>query len=125
MCLIWWRRTMNAKQILTLFALTLFFGFSFNAHACLVPVYAVASMGNGCAEPEQEPVRQFCDTFKFLGPQSVSDFPHPSPFHTLDAFSATPLTPSFPHSVMLVLAGLHVPRNAPLDVLSRTTVLRI
>ncbi len=116
---------MKAQQILILCLLVLFFGFSFNAHACLVPVQSAATMGNGCAEPGQEPARQFCDTFKSLGPQSVSDSPHPFPTHSLDVFSAN-LTTSLHHSVVLSRCGPHCPSGAaPPDILSITTVLRI
>lgn len=118
--------TMNVKQILILFALILFFGFSFNAHACLVPVYSDVTMENGCTEPKQEPIRQFCDTFKFLGPQSVSDSPHPFLSHTVDSYSATPLTTSLQNSFLLNQGGVHrLSGSSPPDVLSITTVLRI
>ena len=51
----------------------LFFALSFNAYACLLPVngVTVGAMGDGCSTPEEQPVSQFCDTFKTLGVQSA------------------------------------------------------
>jgi hypothetical protein len=51
----------------------LFFALTFNAYACLLPVNGVtpATMATGCATPDEQPVPQYCDTFKTLGVQSV------------------------------------------------------
>jgi hypothetical protein len=53
--------------------IVLFFALSFNAYACLLPVNGVTAnaMGNGCSTPDEQPVSQFCDTYKTLGVQSV------------------------------------------------------
>ncbi len=51
----------------------LFVGFSFNAYACLLPLFgdSAAVMANGCPTPEQQPTPQFCDVFKTLSVESA------------------------------------------------------
>lgn len=63
----------RAPSILAGILVVLFFTLSFNAYACLLPVNGVTAgaMGDGCATPEEQPVYQFCDTFKTLGVQSA------------------------------------------------------
>ena len=66
----------HSRRSLSLLACTLvvlFFALSFNAYACLLPVNGVtpATMATGCATPDEQPVPQYCDTFKTLGVQSV------------------------------------------------------
>jgi hypothetical protein len=118
--------TMIVKRILTLSVLILFFGFTFNAYACLFPVYAVPSMGNGCSAAGEEPIRQFCDTFKTLGPQSISEPSHSSALQTAELLAPVQST-----QVPDCLPGppgrnLHCRINSPPpDVLSKTSVLRI
>jgi len=53
--------------------IVLFFALSFNAYACLLPVNGgtANAMGDGCSTPDEQPVSQFCDTFKTLGVQSA------------------------------------------------------
>lgn len=53
----------------------LFLGLSFNAYACLVPLYGTAgsTMGSGCSTPDEQAARQFCDAFKTLSVQSASE----------------------------------------------------
>jgi hypothetical protein len=57
---------------LVIFLVLLFVGLSFNAYACLLPLFGTTSvsMGNGCSTPDEAPVRQFCDAFKTLTVQS-------------------------------------------------------
>ncbi len=116
---------MKAKQILALSVLTLFFGLTFNAYACLVPVYAVNSMAKGCSAPEEEPVRQFCDTFKTLGPQSLLESSYFSTLQAVEWLGSIELTNL--HECLFSPRGdLHRPiGNSPPDVLTKTSVLRI
>jgi hypothetical protein len=60
---------------LALFLIGLFLAFSFNAYACVVPVYPDVSptQGRDCTMPGEEPVSQFCDGFKTLAVQSGAD----------------------------------------------------
>ena len=66
-------RAHRATAVLAGTLIVLFFALSFNAYACLLPVNGVTAgaMGDGCSTPDEQPVYQFCDTFKTLGVQSV------------------------------------------------------
>jgi hypothetical protein len=63
------------QKLLALFLIGLFLSFSFNAYACLVPIYGgmKVSQGSDCTTPGEEPASQFCDGFKSLAVQSGSD----------------------------------------------------
>jgi len=63
------------QKLLALFLLTLFLAFSFNAYACLVPIYGgvKVNQGSNCTQPGEEPAAQFCNGFKSLGVQSSPD----------------------------------------------------
>ena len=47
---------------------------SFNAYACLLPLYGnvQAAKGSDCAMPKAPPVRDACDAFKTIGVQTLS-----------------------------------------------------
>ena len=62
----------RAPSILAGILIVLFLALSFNAYACLLPVNGVTAgaMGDGCSTPDEQPVSQFCDTFKTLGVQA-------------------------------------------------------
>jgi hypothetical protein len=58
-------RSLSALLILLLL------GFSFNAYACLVPIFATdGSMEKTCPSSDQSAPKLFCDTFKTLGVSS-------------------------------------------------------
>lgn len=63
------------QKLLALLLIALFLSFSFNAYACLVPIYGgmKVSQGSDCTTPGEEPAAQFCDGFKSLAVQSGSD----------------------------------------------------
>jgi hypothetical protein len=63
----------RATSVLAGTLIVLFFALSFNAYACLLPVNGVTAgaMGDGCSTPGEQPLYQFCDTFKTLGVQSA------------------------------------------------------
>mgnify|MGYP000014660193 CR=1 FL=1 len=93
------------QKLLALFLITLFVSLSFNAYACLVPIYSgmQVSQGSDCTKPGEEPASQFCDGFKSLALQSNSDIPSeelshvvpvghvPSPFPYAVTFSQFPI----------------------------------
>ena len=62
-------------KFLALFLISLFLAFSFNAYACLVPIYGgmQVSQGSDCSTPGEEPASQFCEGFKTLAVQSGPD----------------------------------------------------
>lgn len=115
------------RRFLIIFLILLFAGVSFNAYACLVPLFgtADATMGNGCATPEETPVRQFCDAFKMMTVHNSSG--------SYDDFSNQTFCPEESASLSQLLnfrATNHLtyshPEHAPpRDVLLNTTVLRI
>ena len=47
---------------------------SFNAYACLLPLYGgmEVAQGSDCAMPKEPPVRDACDAFKTIGVQGLS-----------------------------------------------------
>jgi hypothetical protein len=62
----------SSRVFLAVSLLVLFVAFSFNAYACLVPIFATAdgSMAKGCPSSDQPAPKLFCDTFKTLGVSS-------------------------------------------------------
>ena len=66
-----------------LFFIGLFFAFSFNAYACVVPIYGAmnVSQGSDCTTPGEEPVSQFCDGFKTLAVHTGHHNPTTSQSH--------------------------------------------
>ncbi len=107
----------------------LFLLFSFNAYACLLPLFGVpqAAMGGGCADPQDQPVRQFCDTFTTLGLHAASDF-HLSVSVDVQVVSpaeAAPLTSLISFSLRTPSIQGYPAQRPPQDALIRTTVLRI
>ena len=67
------RHSHCAPSILAGTLIVLFLALSFNAYACLLPVNGVTAgaMGDGCSTPDEQPIYQFCDTFKTLGVQAA------------------------------------------------------
>lgn len=105
----------------------LFLGLSFNAYACLVPLYgaATATMGSDCSSPEEQSARQFCDAFKTLGVQSAEE-PHTTlAFQVVCAEDTVWLSFLF----SLTARGSHLydhpADDSPQDLLVKTTVLRL
>jgi hypothetical protein len=62
----------------------IYFLLSFNAYACLLPLYGAVevSQGSDCAMPKEPPVRDACDTFKAIGVQNLSSAQPLSDFHS-------------------------------------------
>jgi hypothetical protein len=118
---------MDPRRTIAVLLVLLFFGLTFNAYACLVPLFgsAHAGMQSGCSEPQQQPVRQFCDAFKTLGVQASLEL-HP-------AFDCQVLCPEETASLSLLFslttgasrAYTHPADGPPQDLLVKTTVLRL
>ena len=70
-------------KLLALFLIGLFLAFSFNAYACVVPVYTdiPVTQESDCTMPGEEPVTQFCDGFKSLAIQAGLDTPSTGQAH--------------------------------------------
>ena len=94
---------------------------TFNAYACLLPLQPESAMD--CSSATEQPVRQTCDAFLQLGPQSPASFTQELPTLNVDYEAA----PQMPTSVFLVFRSEHPPRGAdtPIHLSIPTTVLRI
>lgn len=99
----------------------LLFVLTFNAYACLLPLPSPSGMD--CSSTTEEPVRQTCDAFLQLGPQSQTSFAQELPTHNLALEPASHL----PASVFLVVRREQPPRRAdtPIHLSIPSTVLRI
>ena len=65
-----------SRRFTTLLLILVFFSFSLNAYACLVPVFGPESMtgsGMNCSLPHEQSAKHFCDGFKHLLHQWESD----------------------------------------------------
>ena len=101
--------------------------FSFNAYACVLPLFGVpqAAMGGSCADPQDQPVRQFCDTFTTLGLHAASDFHLSVDTQVVSPAEAAPLTSLINLSARIPSTQAYPAQRPPQDALIRTTVLRI
>lgn len=115
------------RSFLAISLVVLFFAFSFNAYACLLPVNGITAvaMGNGCSTPDEPPVDQFCDAFKTLGVQSADN-----PYLTKDCHAiCSEDTASLALLVILTSHSSrlydHPPASPPRDLLLKISVLRI
>ena len=99
----------------------LLFTFTFNAYACLLPLQPASAMD--CSSATEQPVRQSCDAFLQLGPQSPASFSQELPAFHIDSDTAPRV-----HTVaFFVFRSEHPPRGAdtPIHPSIPTTVLRI
>ena len=94
---------------------------TFNAYACLLPLQPQSEVD--CSSATEQPVRQTCDAFLQLGPQSLDSFSQELP--TINV--GFDVAPQLPTSVFLVYRTEHPPRGAdtPIHLSIPTTVLRI
>jgi hypothetical protein len=95
--------------------------FTFNAYACVLPLQTADAMD--CSSAAEQPVRQTCDAFLELGPQSHASSGQELPTLKVDFEAA----PQLPTPVLLVLRPEHPPRGADnsIHLSIPTTVLRI
>ena len=101
--------------------------FSFNAYACVLPLFGVpqAAMGGSCADPQDQPVRQFCDTFTTLGLHAASDFHLSVDAQVMSPGEAALLTSLISLSPLIPSSQGYPAQRPPQDAVVRTTVLRI
>jgi hypothetical protein len=109
------------RQVCT-FLILLLLVLTFNAYACVLPLQPESAMD--CSSATEQPVRQTCDAFLQLGPQSPVSFNYELPILKVVDFEAAPQLPT---SVSLVFRLEHPPRGAdtPIHLSITTTVLRI
>jgi hypothetical protein len=121
------RHAHQATSVLAGTLIVLFFALSFNAYSCLLPVndFTAGAMGDGCSTSDEQPIYQFCDTFKTLGVQSAdrlhlySDCQALCPEDTASLALLAVLTSSGNRVSDLPMAG------PPQDLLLKISVLRI
>jgi len=119
-------RTMKRRTpFIAVFLVAIYFLLSFNAYACLVPLYGGAAVEktSDCAMPQNPPVQDPCASFKSIGVQTHTTF---QPFIS-DVFSHHPLD-----DIIQTFTSIRLHRFAaisesphPLEVLTLTSVLRI
>ena len=95
--------------------------FTFNAYACVLPLQTSAEMD--CSSTAEQPVRQTCDAFLDLGPQSPHSSTQELPTFKVEFEAA----PQLPTPVLPLFRPEHSPRAAdtPIHLSIPTTVLRI
>lgn len=114
-------------SILACTLIVLFLALSFNAYACLLPVNGVTAgaMGDGCSTPDEQPISQFCDTFKTLGVQAADKLPLNSDYQALCPEDTASL------ALLVILTSYnsrlsdHPVVSPPQDLLLKISVLRI
>ena len=65
---------MQRTRLIAITLTVVYFLISFNAYACLLPLYGGVQVtkGSDCAMPKEQPIRDACDAFKSIGVQSLS-----------------------------------------------------
>ena len=119
--------THRSPSVLACTLVVLFFALSFNAYACLLPVNGVTAgaMGNGCSTPDEQPVYQFCDTFKTLGVQSADKLSLNSDCQTICSHDTASLALLVIHTSPSSRLSDHPTVGPPQDLLLKISVLRI
>jgi|SRR5581483_5944255 hypothetical protein len=120
-------RFQGSRSVIAGTLVVLFLALSFNAHACLVPLFNASgsAMTNGCSAPDEQPVWQFCDTYKTLGVQSTDESTAGIDSQSICVAIldlSTPLLGAASHGGRL---SEHPAVGPPLDLLLKTSVLRI
>jgi len=117
----------KSRLLLVVSLILLFASLSFNAYACLIPLFGTTatSMGNGCPTSDEAPARQFCDAFKMSAINSHSDSYLDLDHHTFSADASASMSQWLNNDAANQLIYDHPEHAPPRDVLRETTVLRI
>jgi hypothetical protein len=106
--------------------MVIYFLLSFNAYACLVPLYGgQADQYSDCSMPQERAAQQYCDDFKSLAVQSVSSL---QPQGAVIAFQAAAVDLHSPVQGTVSCRNLFTRGGPPpfaQDPLALTSVLRI
>ena len=117
---------MIAKGLTATGLMVIYFLLSFNAYACLVPLYGgQAAQPSDCSMPQEQSAQQYCDDFKSLAVQSVSSL---QPQGAVIALLAADVGFSPPVQEWLSSRNLFTRGGPPpfaQDPLALTSVLRI
>jgi hypothetical protein len=114
------------SRILSMALAVVFFLLSFNAYACLVPLYGGGQVktGSDCSMPQEQAAREQCDVFKTVGIQGV---PSMQPAGDL-AHAVTVTLSAIPIQEPLISASVFVGCGPPVftqDLFALTSVLRL
>ena len=117
---------MIAKGLTATGLMVIYFLLSFNAYACLVPLYGGGQVktGSDCSMPQEQPAREQCDVFKTVGIQGV---PSMQPAGDL-AHAVTVTLSALPTQEPLISASVFVGSGPPVftqDLFALTSVLRL
>ena len=117
---------MIAKGLTATGLMVIYFLLSFNAYACLVPLYGgQADQYRDCSMPQERSAQQYCDDFKTLAVQSISSLQLQG---DVVAFQAADVGFSPPVQELLSSQKLFTRSGSPpfvQDPLALTSVLRI
>ena len=117
----------RARAFVAVALLLLFFGFSFNAYACLIPLYGGASTGKGsdCSAPDEQSARQFCDAFKTLAVHTPPDLEPASDSPAFCPQHAASLSQLLNLPTRSMVSSDHGGDRAPQDLRVKSSVLRL
>lgn len=120
-------RSQGVRSLTAGTIVALFLALSFNAHACLVPLFSAsgAAMANGCSSPDEQPVRQFCETYKTLAVQSSDELTPGIDSQIICTASGDVSAPDLGTAVSGGWWSEHPAAGPPPDLLLKTVVLRI
>ncbi|MDE3243862.1 MAG: hypothetical protein KGO52_14195 [Nitrospirota bacterium] len=114
------------QAVLAFVLVVLFVALSFNAYACLVPIDVIGgTMGSDCPSSQEEPVRQFCDTFKSSAVQSSTESQPALDCQTFCSEDTASLFSLVSVHARHILSYEHSADRPPQDLLLKTTVRRI
>jgi hypothetical protein len=107
---------------IAIFLILLLLVLTFNAYACVLPLQPESSMD--CSSATEQPVRQACDAFIELGPQSHPSFTDEEPILKLVIVDAGL---QLPGPVPILFRSEHPPgcADTPIHLSIPITVLRI
>ncbi len=118
---------MKRAKFMAVALAAVYFLLSFNAYACLIPLYGgiEVTRGSDCATPKEQPARQHCDAFKALGVQGMSSVQPLPDSNFQGVLSDLPSIPMLASVVSLHLDFSGSPPFPGRDPLSLTSILRI
>ena len=104
-----------------------YFALSFNAYACLLPLYGGVEVAqvSDCAMPKEPPVRDACDAFKTIGVQTLSSVQPLSDYHFQGVTGEPGLVPILASGLSRQYALSASLPFLDRDPLSLTSILRI
>ena len=114
----------TTRRFLSMAVILLFFGFSTNAFACLVPLYGVPNMEAGCPSESEQPAQVFCDVFKAGVPAHSSHLYPPAVPICLPPFESDSLALMCNTTVRTRNLDSSTDRH-PQTLFFKTTILRI